>query len=1649
MTTLLMRAAGLAVVLAIGLSPTRTSAEDFELNEGDHIAIIGNTLAERMQHDGWLETLTQMRFPDKQLVFRNLGFSGDELTQRLRSSNFGSPDEWLRRCEADVVFACFGYNESYGDEAELGAFESNLRRFIESTLNQKYNGESAPRLVLLSPIAHERLNDPNLPDPSENNRRIALYTEAIKKIATEMNVGFVDLFTPTKAYQGEQPLTINGVHLTEHGNRVVAAEIVRQLFGEIPTTLEETRVALVRSAVQDKNFTWFNRYRTTDGFSIYGGRADLRFTAGQTNRDVMQREMEVLDVMTANRDKHVWAAVEGEVMKDDDSNAPPFLEVVSNKPGPLPGGKHVFLSGVDAISKMTVPEGFQIELFASEEDFPELINPVQMAFDPAGRLIVATWDSYPHWKPGEPMNDKLLILEDTNGDGKADSCKTFADGLHNPTGFEFYGRGVYVAMAPDLLYLEDTDGDGKADLRKRVLHGLDSADTHHTANSFVLGPGGDLYFQEGTFHHTQVETPYKPSTRSANGAVFRYEPTTQNFELYTAYGFANPHGHVFDDWGQDIVHDGTGAVPYHGAVFSGHLPFPTKHGRAPTVYQQRTRPCAATEMVGGSHFPPEMNGNLLVLNVIGFQGILQYEIKPKGSSIEGVETTPLLTSSDVNFRPVDLEFGPDGSLFVCDWQNPIIGHMQHNLRDPNRDREHGRVYRITHSTRPLDKVVPIAGRPVEELVALLAHPTYRVRYRAKMELAGRDAGEVVDAVGRWLPTLDESDKAYEHHLLEALWMNEYVNHAAPQLLERVLNSPDHRARAAAVRVACHWRHQLTDTLGILKRMAADEHPLVRLEAVRSASYLMIPEAMEVPLVAATKPMDQYLDYVHAETLKALEPLWKNAIQNGDPLAITTDAGERYLLRTQSVEQLLKRELTRGVCRELLLRPSVPDRDRQAALTKLASLEKQDEIAVLLSMLAEVDGQPGNDGTIVDFARLLSTRNRSDLGAIRPKLERLTREAKNPLTRQIGFVALISADGNVDRVWDSASKSTESLHDLVAALPLVPDPGLKAALYPKVLPLLDGLPEALAPERETKGTYGRYVRIELPGQQRTLTLAEVEVHSDGQNIARRGKASQSGVGFGGSASRGIDGNTSASYGGGGQTHTPENMANPWWEVDLGGEYAIDSITVFNRMEGFSNRLEGFTLQVLDPARTVVFEQKDIPAPEPKAEFEVGGGGPTGLVRRAAMEALVSVRGHEDEVFTRISQFVIDGEDRSTAVRALQRIAPRFWPEARLEPLAEALVKHVETIPEADRNTPAALDVLQLADAVASRLPAEIGRSYRSRLGELSVRVIRIATVPHRMAYDREQFAVQAGKPLQIIFENPDIMPHNFVIVQPGKLQPIGELAEATAQDPAVQARGYAPKSPDVLLASELLQGQQQQVINFTAPKKPGVYPYVCTYPGHWRRMYGALYVVDDLESYTADPVAYLATHDLPIQDELLALNRPRTEWKIADLEGELAHLGQDRSFARGKHLFEVANCAACHKMHGAGYEIGPELSTLDAKIQPREILESLIEPSLKIADKYRSHTFLMNDGRIVTGMIVTSNDDAVRVIENPLAAKEPVSLARKDIEEQVPIAVSIMPKGLLEKLTRDEILDLLTYLVARGKENSPLYGEGHAHGAHQH
>lgn len=235
------------------------------------------------------------------------------------------------------------------------------------------------------------------------------------------------------------------------------------------------------------------------------------------------------------------------------------------------------------------------------------------------------------------------------------------------------------------------------------------------------------------------------------------------------------------------------------------------------------------------------------------------------------------------------------------------------------------------------------------------------------------------------------------------------------------------------------------------------------------------------------------------------------------------------------------------------------------------------------------------------------------------------------------------------------------------------------------------------------------------------------------------------------------------------------------------------------------------------------------------------------------------------------------------------------------------------------------------------------------------------------------------------------------------------------------------------------------MTFKVPTKPGVYPYVCTYPGHWRRMYGAMYVVDNLDEYLANPEAYLAAHPLPVADELLKFNRPRKEWKLEELTPALTEIDHGRSFSNARQLFQVASCVACHKLNDAGNAIGPDLSKLDPKLTPADILKEILQPSAKINEKFQTVTLTLDSGKIISGLIVNETPQAIRVIENPLAKAEPIEIPVSEIETRQKSAVSLMPNGLLDKLTREEVLDLLAYIVARGDEHAAAFhGAGHHH-----
>jgi azurin len=181
----------------------------------------------------------------------------------------------------------------------------------------------------------------------------------------------------------------------------------------------------------------------------------------------------------------------------------------------------------------------------------------------------------------------------------------------------------------------------------------------------------------------------------------------------------------------------------------------------------------------------------------------------------------------------------------------------------------------------------------------------------------------------------------------------------------------------------------------------------------------------------------------------------------------------------------------------------------------------------------------------------------------------------------------------------------------------------------------------------------------------------------------------------------------------------------------------------------------------------------------------------------------------------------------------------------------VVALVKDTPPDQRTDPAFGDIVQFGERLSAALPGESGRAILRELRAMGIRVVRIAAVPEQMLFDVKWFVVEAGKPVQIVLTNPDTMPHNLVVGKPGSVREIGTAAAAVPPSPDPGVKPYVPDSPLVLQATRLLGGGEADRLNFTAPADAGEYVYLCSFPGHWLRMYGVMLVVPNLEAWEAN------------------------------------------------------------------------------------------------------------------------------------------------------------------------------------------------------
>ncbi|MHA3769916.1 PVC-type heme-binding CxxCH protein [Verrucomicrobiota bacterium sgz303538] len=538
------------------------------------------------------------------------------------------------------------------------------------------------------------------------------------------------------------------------------------------------------------------------------------------------------------------------------------------------------------LASFKLAEGFEANLFASEKD--GVTKPIQMRWDARGRLWVIGSTTYPQIKPGEEPNDKVLILEDTDGDGRADKTTVFADGLMIPTGLEIAptekGSAVYVGEGTKLLLLRDTDGDNRADTREVVLRGFGTGDNHQNINSFAWSPGGELMFCQGLHAFSRVETPWGISALDEAG-FWRLRP--RQLRLDGFFGGKpdpqNPWGWTWTDWGQPLLVAGN-----NGGIF---YPLPEMvrghdQRRVGNIWvNARGRKTSGPDIVGTAHLPPEWQGTFITGGYIN-NAVWALKIEDDGAGFRMTDLQPLLTSTHTSFRPVDVKIGPDGAIYVCDWYNPIIGHYQASFRHPDRDKTHGRIWRITYKGRPLVKQPPVADAPIEQLLENLKSPERWLRLQSKRVLASRNTEDVTKALRAWWPRLDPDAADTEHALFEALGVFESHEALEPELLKRLLKAKTADARAYAVSTLGRWADRLPndfDPVDALAGLAHDENPRVRLAAIVAAGNLQRPDSIVVALAAAEQPRDNFINSALQQSIVALKPQWQPQIAKAEQL----------------------------------------------------------------------------------------------------------------------------------------------------------------------------------------------------------------------------------------------------------------------------------------------------------------------------------------------------------------------------------------------------------------------------------------------------------------------------------------------------------------------------------------------------------------------------------------------------------------------------------------------------------------------------------------------------------------------------------------------------------------------------------------------
>ncbi len=688
-----------------------------------------------------------------------------------------------------------------------------------------------------------------------------------------------------------------------------------------------------------------------------------------------------------------------------------------------------------------VAEGFEVNLYAAD---PLLAKPIQINFDERGRLWVASSEVYPQIKPGQAATDKILILEDEDRDGVADTTTVFADGLLIPTGVIPGDGGAYVANSTELLHMVDLDGDGVADRTRVVLSGFGTEDTHHILHTLRWGPDGLLYFNQSIYIHSHIETPYGVK-RLNGGGIWQFRPESMELNVFMR-GLVNSWGHHFDDYGQAFATDGAGGEGINYVVPGAYYFTAVGSDRIIRGLNPGSPKHCGLEIVSGRALPADWQGSMIANDFRGHR-VCRFKVTDDGSGFASREQEELIKSNHVAFRPIDVKIGPDGAIYIADWYNPIIQHGEVDFRDERRDHTHGRIWRVSWKGAPPLTQPNLVEASTLELLDHLKDPEEWTRTHAKRLLRERNLEMSLDAtVEAWVRGLDQTHPEYERHLLEGLWVHQAIDVPNPKLLERCLQSVDPRVRAAAVRVIGHWQTRLRDPFALLAAAVADEAPRVRLEAVRVLGAIPEPRSMAIAARALDRQVDTYIDYALWLTSRELRDLWVPALEAG---RLTFDDPAHLIFGFKSLDQ----NASAAPLIRLLRDGALPDEQSLQVVGAVAQLGNADDLRVLFDLaLNEATSDVRRAAVLRGLAQSLRARKVQPVGDLNPVGRFLASEHPELLLAACEVSGLWKLESQRGALTALAQNADSPLSARDAAIHALAELG--GDIQPVLLPLLD-------------------------------------------------------------------------------------------------------------------------------------------------------------------------------------------------------------------------------------------------------------------------------------------------------------------------------------------------------------------------------------------------------------------------------------------------------------------------------------------------------------------------------------------------------------------------------------------------------------------